>query len=67
METVTKEQVDVSLTEIRDGLIKNAQKIEKMDEADVQVYSNGVLDMYNNFIRVLGIKPVNDAGITYEV
>jgi len=57
----------VNLNELRDSLIRNVQKIDKMDEDMVQVYVNGVLDMYNNFVRVLRQEPGKDTDLTYEV
>jgi hypothetical protein len=67
METMTKEKAIINLTENRDSLIKNVQRIEKMDEDMVQVYVNGVLDMYNNFVRILQQEPDKDTDLTYEV
>ena len=62
--TISKEKVAVSLDEIRDGLITDAKK--NLDEWDLQTYSNGVLDMYNNFVRVLKGEPKEDTNVTYE-
>lgn len=67
METMTKEKAVANLNELRDSLIRNVQKIDKMDEDMVQVYVNGVLDMYNNFIRILRQEPDKDTDLTYEV
>jgi len=67
METMTKEKAVVNLNELRDSLIRNVQKIDKMDEDMVQVYVNGVLDMYNNFVRILQQEPDKDTDLTYEV
>jgi hypothetical protein len=68
METMTKEKAIINLTENRDSLIKNVQRIEKMDEDMVQVYVNGVLDMYNNFVRILQQErdKETDLILTYE-
>jgi hypothetical protein len=67
MKTMTKEKAIINLTENRDSLIKNVQRIEKMDEDMVQVYVNGVLDMYNNFVRILQQERDKDTDLTYEV
>ena len=48
-----KAKASVSLNKIRDRLISGAQKIDALSEEDLQVYSNGVLDIYNDFVRII--------------
>ncbi len=67
MGAMTVDKAKVNLKEIRDKLITDAQRLESLDENSLQVYSNGVLDMYNSFVLLLMVKPEDKSDITYEV
>jgi len=66
MAIMTKKKAIISLTQNRDMLIRNVQRIENLDQGAVQIYVNGVLDMYNNFVRILKQEPEKDPDLTYE-